>query len=118
MTTFFLTLVGFVGTFARGLRDPEFRAIFVLVLSLLATGTIFYSGVEGWSALDSLYFSVTTLSTCGFGDLHPTTPLSKAFTILYIILGIGVLMAFLTKLSSHLLESRRSRRDHGSASGG
>ena len=71
------------------------------------SGTIFYSTVEGWGALDSLYFSVSTLATIGYGDLHPTTPLSKVFTMVYIVLGVGVFVAFITKVTSY--ETRRRR---------
>ena len=82
--------------------------MFVLV-GLLVSGTTFYSTVEGWGVLDSLYFSVSTLATVGFGDLHPTTPLSKVFTMVYIVLGVGVFLAFITKVTAY--ETRR-RRGH------
>ena len=88
-----------------------------VVVGLLFSGTIFYSTVEGWGALDALYFSVSTLATIGCGDLHPTTPLSKVFTMIYIVLGVGVFVAFITKVSSY--ETRRRRGDqrarHGTA---
>jgi potassium channel subfamily K len=35
-----------------------------------------YSRLEGWSPVEALYFSVVTLATVGFGDLHPTTTAS------------------------------------------
>jgi hypothetical protein len=35
----------------RGLRDPEFRSLFGLVVLTLAAGTVFYRDVEGWSLL-------------------------------------------------------------------
>jgi voltage-gated potassium channel len=52
-------------------RDPQFRSLVYLVLITLLAGTIFYSLVEGWSVVDALYFSVTTLTTVGFGDRVP-----------------------------------------------
>lgn len=113
MIAFLMTLLRFVRAFARSLRDPEFRALFITFVAMVASGTVFYSSVEGWSVLDALYFSVITLTTIGYGDLHPTTPLSKIFTIIYILVGIGVLVAFLNKLGQAALE-RRSRRRGGS----
>jgi hypothetical protein len=71
-----MALVRLIRAFAHGLRDAEFRALFLVLLVLLVSGTIFYSAVEGWGILDSLYFCVSTLATVGYGDLHPTTPLS------------------------------------------
>ena len=63
MTSFFATLLRFLLAFARSLRDPEFRALLIVAASMLLSGTIFYSRVEGWSLVDSLYFSVITLTT-------------------------------------------------------
>ena len=81
MSSFVLTIVRFIRAFAHGLKDAEFRALLLVLVGLLVSGTIFYSTVEGWGLLDSLYFSVSTLATVGYGDLHPTTPLSKVFTM-------------------------------------
>jgi|SRR5579884_516854 len=89
----------------RGLRfgwkDPEFKALLVFVAVLLLTGTVFYSEVEHWRLLDSFYFSVTTLATVGFGDFAPKTDLGKIFTVIYIIIGVGTLLSFVTLLSEH-----------------
>jgi voltage-gated potassium channel len=50
--------------------------------------------------LDAFYFSVITLTTVGYGDLSPTTPISKIFTVIYILLGISILLAFINMLAS------------------
>lgn len=105
MTSFFLAVLKVIVVFVRGLRDPEFRALFILLFALLISGTIFYTSVERWSVVDALYFSVSTLSTVGYGDLHPTTTLSKIFTLFYLLLGIGVFVGFITKVAQHRSES-------------
>lgn len=110
MLSFFVTLWRFVGAFGRSLRDPEFRAIFVGFVGLLIGGTSFYATFEDWSLVDSLYFSVMTLTTVGYGDLAPTTDVSKIFTTVYVLSGGGIVVAFLNKLYS-------SRGHHGSARG-
>jgi hypothetical protein len=106
MIHLFLTLWRFLVAFWRSLRDPEFRALFIVFLGLLIGGTGFYSSAEGWSLIDSLYFSVMTLSTVGYGDLSPTTALSKIFTILYVLAGAGIFVAFISKVTEGGLHHR------------
>ncbi len=79
----------------HGFRSKRRKPLFVSVLVALVTGTLFYSTVEGWPLIDSLYFSVVTLTTVGFGDLVPTKPVSKVFTIVYVLVGVGLLAALL-----------------------
>lgn len=79
----------------RVLAEPEGRVLTGLVGLQLAAGTVFYSLVEGWRWIDSLYFSVVALATVGFGDFTPTTDAGKIFTILFILNGVGILVAFL-----------------------
>jgi len=105
MTAFFVTLLRFFSAFARSLRDPEFRAMFVVLVGLVVSGTMFYTAVERWPVIDALYFSVTTLATVGYGDLAPSTDLSKIFTVMYVIVGAGVFVSFITKLQ--VIRSRK-----------
>ena len=101
MLSFFITLLSFGRAFWQSLRDPEFRAMVVALGGLLSGGTVFYRTIEGWGLVDSLYFCVMTLSTVGYGDLHPTTPISKIFTMMYLIAGAGLFVAFISKISEH-----------------
>ncbi len=93
--------------FWHGMRDPEFQAIiFLLAMSVLG-GSIFYHWVEGWSWLDSAYFSVVALTTVGDATLGPTTGLSKIFTMGFSLAGIGLVLAFLSRLGSYRDQERK-----------
>lgn len=74
-------------------RFPTATDIFevlLLVVIYFVIGCAFYMKQEGWSFVDSLYFSMVTMSTVGYGDLSPTTAGSKFFTILFVVFGITV----------------------------
>lgn len=61
-----------------------------LLIASIVIATIFYDVVEGWGLVDSLYFTVSTATTVGYGDLVPTTMGSKLFTILFMIVSTGL----------------------------
>jgi voltage-gated potassium channel len=106
----FVMLRRFVRAIVAAWRsDVAFRILLALVVSLLVSGTTFFTLVEGWSVLDSLYFSVTTLTTVGFGDPAPATALGKIFTILYIFAGLGVIGGFINVLAKHTFARQRAR---------
>ena len=87
-------------------RDPQFRTLLGLVFFTLLSGTIFYSLQEGWSVVDAFYFSVTTLTTVGLGDLAPTTTLGKLFTVFYIFAGLSLVLGFIDTLAKETFNSR------------
>lgn len=101
MFSFFITLTRFVRALWAGFKDPDFKGLFVFVLIILISGTIFYHQVEKWNYLDSIYFSTTTLTTVGFGDLAPKTDIGKVFTIIYLFIGIGVILGFINIVAHH-----------------
>jgi voltage-gated potassium channel Kch len=104
-------------------RDPETKALPLVAGALIVSGTIFYWHFEDWTIIEALYFSVVTLTTVGFGDFAPTSAGTQIFTIIYILTGIGVLVALLTSVAqqyirqkaegSHTRERLSAMRHHG-----
>ena len=61
------------------------------LVSLVSASTLLLSAFERWPLPDALYFTTTTLSTIGFGDLRPATRLGRAITSLLGMSGVGLL---------------------------
>ncbi len=101
MISFFITTSRFIRALIAGFKDPEFKGLFFFVIIVLLSGTIFYSQIEKWRLLDSFYFSVTTLTTVGYGDLAPKTDIGKIFTIIYLFVGIGTILGFINLVAHH-----------------
>jgi voltage-gated potassium channel len=57
--------------------------------SLVAVGTVGYHVFEHMTVLEALYMTVITLSTVGFGEVHPLSPFGRLFTIGLIFCGVS-----------------------------
>jgi len=86
------------------LTDPEFLELMVIAAGVLFIGTVFYHNAEGWRYIDAFYFSVTTLTTVGYGDLVPITDIGKLFTSFYILTGVGILLGLVKAVATHTQE--------------
>lgn len=75
-----------------------------MVLGLLALGTAGYVLIEGWGAVDSLFMTVITLTTVGFGEVKPLSTAGRLFTMGLILLGVGTLAYGLRTLGELILE--------------
>ncbi|WP_297341479.1 potassium channel family protein [Pseudophaeobacter sp.] len=64
--------------------------IFVSLLVIISGSTVFFRIVEGWSWLDSYFFTIVTISTVGYGNLVPITAAGKLATTFLIFGGLGV----------------------------
>jgi voltage-gated potassium channel len=109
MLQFLLVFVEFWNTLRSSFNDARFRALLFNVVLLLMVGTIFYWQVEDWSLFNSLYFCVISLCTVGYGDFTPQTTLGRGFTMIYVILGIGLIVAFASHFADRMISHREAR---------
>ena len=88
----------------RDLKSKIFIHIWFLTL-LVAAGTVGYMVVAGWNFFDSLFMTVTTLATVGYGEVHPLSTEGRIYTIILILLGVGLLIYILSDLAEILVEA-------------
>ena len=58
---------------------------------VVVLGTAGYTVVEGWPLVDSFYMTVITLTTIGFGEVHPLSNLGRMMTVGVILSGLGLM---------------------------
>nr|WP_247742437.1 MULTISPECIES: potassium channel family protein [unclassified Ruegeria] len=79
---------------------------------MILWASVFYRYVESWSWLDSIYFSVVTISTVGYGDFSPETAAGKIFTMFYIIVGLGIFVTAATTVADTILSQDDKNEDN------
>jgi voltage-gated potassium channel len=86
-------------------KDKIRVALFGLLIIILF-GTLGYHLIEGWDFLESLYTTIQTISTVGYGDFTPQTGEGKLFTIVLIIFGVGTMLYTVGMLAETMVEGR------------
>lgn len=83
--------------------------VFVIVYGTIGTYVLRtdISGVE--TLIDAVYFTLATISTVGYGDIHATTRAGRLFAISLIVLGPVTIVAFAGTVLGPTLEARLTR---------
>jgi len=61
--------------------------------------------IEGWNFLDSIYMTIITLSTVGYGEVRTIGPAGRIFTILLILFGVSIIAYIVGLVAETLVES-------------
>ena len=80
--------------------------IIVMFLSLILIGTLGFYNIENMSLLDSFYLTVASVTTVGYGDVVPVTPIGKIFASGLIIGGILVFAVVIAHVGGLFLTSK------------
>ena len=87
-------------------NKEKLRVALIGLLTIILVGTAGYHLIEGWPFLESLYMTIVTLSTVGYGDYYPQTNEGRLFTIALIIFGVGTMFFTIVLLAESTIETR------------
>lgn len=62
-----------------------------------------YVYIEGWSVFDSLYMTIITLTTTGYQEVYPMTTAGRAFTMVLLVCGMGVVAFSVSAIMNFVL---------------
>lgn len=100
-----------IRTLISFLKDKEYQDLLLTTAIIITFGSICFHYLEGWTWIDSIYFSVITLTTVGYGDFSPQTDAGKIFTIFYIFIGIGIILSFINTVYNHYNKMRIEKKE-------
>lgn len=75
-------------------------------ISVVSIGVIGYMILSAANFLDALYMTIITMTTVGFGEIHPLNQQEKIFTIFLILISIVVYAYSVTALSEYLVNGK------------
>lgn len=87
------------------LRGKLFFALF-LMSSLITSGILGYHFLSGFNWVDSIYMTVITATTVGFGEVQPLNDVGKIFTILLIIFSIIIYGYGISIITEYFLNNK------------
>jgi voltage-gated potassium channel len=95
------------------------RLLFIagLLTAAVVIGTVGFMVVEGWPAFDSFYMTLMTLTTVGYGEVHPLTNRGRLFASFLMLVGVTTVFVSIAIIGDTLLRLEmtdyfgRKRRD-------
>lgn len=85
-----------------------FKGLFIpllLMLALILAGTIGYMIIEGFAFLEALYMTVITVGSVGFSEVHPLSPVGRIFTIILILVNLGLFTYSISLLTRYFFDA-------------
>ncbi|SLN36856.1 voltage-gated potassium channel [Roseovarius albus] len=94
-------------------QTSPFVILITSLVVIVSSATVFFHYLEGWSWIDSYFFTVVTLSTVGYGNLVPETEIGKVAASILIFTGIGIFALTIQSFASLTVKRRlRKSREH------
>jgi voltage-gated potassium channel len=91
-------------------RLPGVFFRYIALLVIIGTIGYYIIGGERWSLVDSLYMTIITLTTVGYGEVYPLDAIGKIWTVILIIFGVSGFAVMLTQFGEEIMEYTRFRR--------
>lgn len=84
----------------------QFTISLILLILIITLGSLGYVVIEGWDVMDSLFMTVITLTTVGFGVVHPMGKGGQVFTIALIFIGGGFFIYVVGAIVQFMVEGQ------------
>ncbi len=83
---------------------PNILTALLMLLGVISFGTFGYMLIEESSFIDSLFMTMITITTIGYGEIFPLSTQGRIFTMVLIVLGVGLIMFLFTRITEEVVE--------------
>lgn len=99
-----------IRTLVSFFKDKIYRELLISIIFLVVISTVIFRFTEDWNWLDSFYFSISTITTTGYGDLYPKSDIGKIYNIFFLIASLVLILMFINTMTQHY-NLRKERKD-------
>jgi voltage-gated potassium channel len=82
----------------------RFLLIFLAIVGTLTIGTTGFVLIEHYPPFDAFYMTLTTMTTVGYGEIHPLSQAGRVFNSFLIIFGVTVLFIAMGAMTQTIIE--------------
>nr|WP_311317400.1 potassium channel family protein [Limosilactobacillus fermentum] len=98
-------LVGLIGKLRKFINTNGLIYYIYVSIAVLITGASMYSISEKVDFATALWWSITTATTVGYGDISPTTSIGKLAAVMVMIIGIGFIGMLTSSISNFFISN-------------
>lgn len=95
----------------KKLHRSSLLPLLIPFILLIALGTIVYAILEDWTLFDSLYATIITITTVGYGDLSPQTQGGRIFAIFFTLVAIGLAGYAISSAAAIIFETQQAKTE-------
>jgi len=82
----------------------RFLLVSIAILSSLLIGTIGFTVISGYPVFDAFYMTLTTMTTVGYGEIHPLNRPGRIFNSFLIIFGGSTILVGIGAMTQTIIE--------------
>src|SRR5215471_15809853 len=78
--------------------------IAIAVAVILGGGTLGFVWIEHFPVFDAFYMTITTVTTVGYGEIHPLTTAGRIFNSFLILFGVIIMLLAIGAMTQTVIE--------------
>ena len=82
----------------------RFVMIVVAIVTTLSIRTIGFTVIDGYSVFDAFYMTLTTMTTVGYGEIHPLSHAGRVFNSFLIVFGVTTIFIAIGAMTQTIIE--------------